>query len=367
MFFDFNKYGTLPSRSGGLNIRLDLHTLILPFPSLVSPLLFIIFRRICNKQEKLFIQWGRFSFFSDQNCQLLLFKKMTAVGLGQQGSQAVGSGFESLACQIFFYDLSQTFFDTRNKWNTKEFHYEDFQHCEKKKFQPKILILPLLLSINLFVTRNFMKRSTEGLLYEMFRYCETKQFRRKNVNLPLLSLTFSISENNETLKDSPTEFFGTVRQKKFARKSWYSPPPLLSINFAIPEFLWNRRVPPRSFSVLWDKRLRQNHDAPCPSHAWKFPIQEFFWNTEGVSYEVSWYCETKIFDTKSWYLHLMQNFFSIFEIFWYTELFPTKIFRYRETKKFEQKVVIPPLFHKILKSLVELKFVENLRKLEFKQ
>ena len=26
---------------------------------------------------------------------------MTAVGLGQQGSQAVGSGFETLSCQIF--------------------------------------------------------------------------------------------------------------------------------------------------------------------------------------------------------------------------------------------------------------------------
>ena len=26
---------------------------------------------------------------------------MTAVGLGQQGSQAVGSGFESLSCQKF--------------------------------------------------------------------------------------------------------------------------------------------------------------------------------------------------------------------------------------------------------------------------
>ena len=32
---------------------------------------------------------------------------MTAVGLGQHGSQAVASGFESLACQIF-YDLSPT-------------------------------------------------------------------------------------------------------------------------------------------------------------------------------------------------------------------------------------------------------------------
>ena len=36
---------------------------------------------------------------------------MAAVGLGQQGSQAVGSGH----CPAkIFYDLSLTFFDTRN-------------------------------------------------------------------------------------------------------------------------------------------------------------------------------------------------------------------------------------------------------------
>ena len=35
---------------------------------------FVIFRRICNMQEKLFIQKGRFSFLSDQDCQLFLFK-----------------------------------------------------------------------------------------------------------------------------------------------------------------------------------------------------------------------------------------------------------------------------------------------------
>ena len=37
---------------------------------------------------------------------------MTAVGLGQQGSQVVGSGFQSLSCKLF-YDLSLTVFDTR--------------------------------------------------------------------------------------------------------------------------------------------------------------------------------------------------------------------------------------------------------------
>ena len=74
----FRKYGTLPNRSSGLNVRLELRTLILPFPPIVSAILFIIFCRICNMQQKLLIQysvqWGQISFFSVQNCQLFLFK-----------------------------------------------------------------------------------------------------------------------------------------------------------------------------------------------------------------------------------------------------------------------------------------------------
>ena len=34
---------------------------------------------------------------------------MTAVGLGQQGSQVIGSGFESLSCQTFFTIYPQQF------------------------------------------------------------------------------------------------------------------------------------------------------------------------------------------------------------------------------------------------------------------
>ena len=34
---------------------------------------------------------------------------MTAVGLGQQGSQAVDSGFESLPCQIFLRYIPNIF------------------------------------------------------------------------------------------------------------------------------------------------------------------------------------------------------------------------------------------------------------------
>ena len=42
-----------------------------------------------------------------------------------------------------------------------------------------------------------------------------------------------------------------------------------------------------------------------PSYALKVSIPEVYWNTEGVSYEVFRYCETKIFDTESWYPLLM--------------------------------------------------------------
>ena len=34
---------------------------------------------------------------------------MTAVGLGQQGSQAVGSGFQSLPCKIFLRFIPNIF------------------------------------------------------------------------------------------------------------------------------------------------------------------------------------------------------------------------------------------------------------------
>ena len=67
---------------------------------------------------------------------------------------------------------------------------------------------------------------------------------------------FLIPEIKETLKGSPTKFFGT-ETKNFDGKSWYSlPPPLLSIKFFdTRNFAKHRRVPLRSFSVLWDNKF----------------------------------------------------------------------------------------------------------------
>ena len=70
---------------------------------------------------------------------------MTAVGLGQQGSQVVGSGFESLSCQTF-YDLSLTVFDTRISETLKSSFRKFFGTVRQKILNGKSWYSPPLLS-----------------------------------------------------------------------------------------------------------------------------------------------------------------------------------------------------------------------------
>ena len=59
----------------------------------------VIFRRTCNMQQK--FSWAVFLFSQTKIANSSYSKKMTAVGLGQQGTQAVCSVLESLPCQAF--------------------------------------------------------------------------------------------------------------------------------------------------------------------------------------------------------------------------------------------------------------------------
>ena len=61
-----------------------------------------------------------------------------------------------------------------------------------------------------------------------------KNFDGKSWYSPPLIQTSPMPEIIATVKDSPTEIFGTVRQKIFDRKSWNSPPPLIGQNICIP-------------------------------------------------------------------------------------------------------------------------------------
>ena len=82
---------------------------------------------------------------------------------------------------------------------------------------------------------------------------------------------FSIPEISETLRGSPTKYFGTVRQKN-SKENLDTPPSLLSINF-------------------FDTRNFVKH------------------STEKFPYEVFRYCETKKIDRKSWHYPLKHKIF----------------------------------------------------------
>ena len=116
------------------------------------------------------------------------------------------------------------------------------------------------------------------------------------VVIHLLMQCFLIQKFSEK-KGPPRIFFSSVRQKIFARKSWYPPPShkifrqenfsekwrvlprIFSVlwgnqvstkswytilcNFLNPEIFWNKRIPQQNFLVLWDKKFpRQNRDPP---------------------------------------------------------------------------------------------------------
>ena len=118
--------------------------------------------------------------------------------------------------------------------------------------------------------------------------------------------------------------------------------PLLSINFFRYQKIYGKQK--GSFtklfvSVLWDKKFRQNRDAPL-SYAWKFSKKEFFWNTKVFSNEIFRYSVTKT-STENRDIPppplLSIKYFSLPEIFWNTEWFPGEVFSVLWDKKFLTK------------------------------
>ena len=240
--------------------------------------------------------------------------------------------------------------------------------------------------------------NTEGFLYEMIRYwdktsetqkgssmkwfgTETKKFWTENRDAPpppsVFFLAFFDTRNNETLKDSPTKFFDTVRQNYFDGKEWYLPPLSVLTFFDTRNVLKNRRVPLRNFSVLWDNRfslenrdilllgikfcdtwnflrhrrvplrndsvLKQNYFDGKSWYPPPFSTLTFFdtrnFPKQGFLYEIFRYCETKILtwnrDTPSLLpLPSCPWSFSIPEILWNTEGLRYEIFPYCETTDF---------------------------------
>ena len=99
-------------------------------------------------------------------------------------------------------------FETQKGSSTKWFGTVIQNNFDGKSWYP-----PPVLSLTFFGTRNFLKHRRVPLLNDSALW--DINFWQKIVILPpCLIQHFSITEINETLKDSSTKIYGTVRQKK---------------------------------------------------------------------------------------------------------------------------------------------------------
>ena len=95
-------------------------------------------------------------------------------------------------------------------------------------------------------------------------------------------------------------------------------------------------------SVLWDKKFRQNRDAPPPSYA--FDKRIFLKHQSVLQWNISVQWD-KNFDGKSWSPLLSIKYFALPEFFWNTGRFPGEVFSVLWDEKIVDKTVkLPPSF-----------------------
>ena len=182
------------------------------------------------------------------------------------------------------------FFETKNFFKNSRISLRKFWALWDMKISTGNRDMPPLIHKFFSIPENF--RKTEGFLYKAFRFGPVRQkvptnpwcpppmhenFRWKNFSEapkcspmkyfnsetktptenrdspPPLIQTFSIPEIIATGKDSPTKIFGTVRQKNFDGKSWYSPPPYP--NFFDTRNYCNNKLFPYKIFRHWDKKF----------------------------------------------------------------------------------------------------------------
>ena len=146
-------------------------------------------------------------------------------------------------------------------------------------------------------------------VHKFFRNCEIKIFRQKIVIPPIVHKFSRYLILSEILKGCPKKFFGTMRSKIFAERTWY---PLLYMKlFDTPTFL---------------KHWTEAHK--------KFR-----------------HCETKKISTEKCDIPYYAKFFSLPPNYLNHWRDAHKSFRQSETKIFRRKFVIPPNIHKIFRYL----------------
>ena len=219
-----------------------------------------------------------------------------------------------------------------------------FAAVRQKIFDGKSWYFPSFLYIIFFAAGNFwntqQKSSSTKFLFVTLRQ---KNFDRKSWHNPLKHKIFRYPKFVKH-KGSPTIYFGTVRQKNFDGKSWYFPS-LLYINFFATGNFWNTPQKCSStnfFSALWDKNISTENRAITLWSIKFFDTRNFLKHRRVPlrSFLVLW---DKTILTKSCDTRPLSNpqHISIAEIFWNTERFLDESFRHCETKIFQPKIVVP--------------------------
>ena len=142
---------------------------------------------------------------------------MTAVGLGQQGSQAVGSSFESLSCQVFLTIYNYHFSIPEISKTLKGSPTKFFGTVRQKIFDRKSwysLFPPSSVIHNFFRYKKFCE-TQKGSTTKFFDTVRQQIFYWKWWYFPLRHKIFRYPKLSETQKGSSTKLFGTVRQKFF--------------------------------------------------------------------------------------------------------------------------------------------------------
>ena len=157
---------------------------------------------------------------------------MTAVGLGQHGSEAVGIWFESLSCQITLRFRIVTP-PRSTPLIHKSFGYQEFSETPK------------------------------GSPTNFFGTVRLKFFDGKSWYPPIMHKIFRYPKFSETLKGSPRNF-SALWDKKFPTEKRDTPP--LLHNFSIQEIFWNiEGFPYEFFRYCEPKNSRRKFVLPLTS------------------------------------------------------------------------------------------------------
>ena len=125
-----------------------------------------------------------------------------------------------LWCPLFL--LSLKIFDARSFLQHSRDHLQSFSGNVRQKISSGNYWYPL--SMQKMLWYQIFSETRKGLPYEIFRYCETKILIKKSDTSTLL-LSIKISDTRNFLKQRrvPLRNFSVLWDKDFDKKSWYTP------------------------------------------------------------------------------------------------------------------------------------------------